>query len=83
MKKCALHALGGMGKSTAVAEYAKRHWEDYQAVFWVDAGTDTLASSFERLARLLGVPGWESMESRDCRDAILRALSRRECWPKP
>ena len=78
-----LYALGGMGKTTVAAKYAQQHWKDYQAIFWVDADNDTLAGSFERLAKLLRVPGWETMKSAECRTAILSALSNRECWPKP
>ena len=78
-----VYALGGMGKTTVAAKYAEQHWNDYQAIFWVDADNDTLVGGFERLAKLLRVPGWETMKSPDCRAGILAALSNRERWPKP
>ena len=78
-----VYALGGMGKTTVAAKYGEQHWNDYQAIFWVDADNDTLAGSFERLAKLLQVTGWETMKSPECRAAILSALSNPERWPKP
>ncbi|CAK7207068.1 hypothetical protein SEUCBS139899_009876 [Sporothrix eucalyptigena] len=32
-----VHGLGGMGKTQLCVEYAKRHQDDYSAVFWLNA----------------------------------------------
>ena len=49
-----LHGLGGIGKSQLAIEYAKRHQDDYTAIFWLNAKTeDTLKGSFVEGARRL------------------------------
>ena len=49
-----LHGLGGIGKSQLAIEYAKKHQDDYAAIFWLNAKTeDTLKESFADGARRL------------------------------
>ena len=49
-----LHGLGGIGKSQLAIEYAKKHQDDYTAIFWLNAKTeDTLKGSFVDCARRL------------------------------
>ena len=51
-KTVVLHGLGGIGKSQLAIEYAKKHRDDYTAVFWLNAKTqDTLKRSFAACAR--------------------------------
>lgn len=51
-KTIVIHGLGGMGKTQLAAEYAKRHRENYTAIFWVNAKDDTsLKCSYSRIAR--------------------------------
>ncbi|KAK4118976.1 hypothetical protein N657DRAFT_650651 [Parathielavia appendiculata] len=46
-----VHGLGGMGKTQLAAAYAKRHREDYSAVFWLNARDETsLRQGFARVA---------------------------------
>jgi hypothetical protein len=36
-RSAVIHGLGGMGKTQLAVEYAKRHQDDYSAVFWFNA----------------------------------------------
>ncbi|RYP73186.1 hypothetical protein DL771_003822 [Monosporascus sp. 5C6A] len=47
-----LHGLGGIGKTQLAIEYAKRHKDDYSAVFWLNIkDKDALQQSFLGVAR--------------------------------
>jgi len=49
-----LYGLGGVGKSQVALEYAYRRFNNYQAVFWLDAATDlSLLRSFTIIAIIL------------------------------
>ncbi|RYP36282.1 hypothetical protein DL767_003435 [Monosporascus sp. MG133] len=72
-----VHGLGGMGKTQLTAAYAKRHRNDYSALFWLNARDETsLKQSFARVAeRILGehpsvVYAKNAMESRDLDEAV-------------
>lgn len=46
-----VHGLGGMGKTQLVVAYAKRHRNDYSAVFWLNARDEnSLQQGFVRVA---------------------------------
>ena len=46
-----VHGLGGMGKTQLAVEYAKRHRNNYSAVFWLNARDEiSLKQSFTRVA---------------------------------
>ena len=52
-----VHGLGGVGKTLLAVEYAYRHADDYDAVFWLAAENPAaLASAFADLAGTLGLP---------------------------
>ena len=54
----AIHALGGVGKTTTALEYAYRSVESkrYQSVFWARADSEeTLLSEFKRIAEAIGL----------------------------
>jgi hypothetical protein len=47
-----LHGLGGMGKTQLAVAYAKRHKDNYSAIFWLNIkDEDSLKQSFARVAR--------------------------------
>jgi hypothetical protein len=62
-KTAVLYGLGGMGKSQIVAEFITRFRSDYDAVFWVNAGTaEAMEADFKGISRLLfrsEQPGFE------------------------
>ncbi|OIW32077.1 hypothetical protein CONLIGDRAFT_251504 [Coniochaeta ligniaria NRRL 30616] len=46
-----IHGLGGMGKTQLAVAYAKRHRDDYSAVFWLNSRDETsLKQGFVRVA---------------------------------
>jgi ATP/maltotriose-dependent transcriptional regulator MalT len=46
-KTVVVHGLGGMGKTQLVLDYARRHRDEYSAVFWVNCKSeDTLRQSY-------------------------------------
>lgn len=47
-----LHGLGGIGKTQLSIEYAKRHKDDYSAIFWLNIkDEDSVKQSFVKLAK--------------------------------
>lgn len=47
-----LHGLGGIGKTQLSIEYAKRHRNDYSAIFWLNINDESsLKQSFARVAK--------------------------------
>ena len=47
-----LHGLGGIGKTQLTVAYAKRHKNNYSAIFWLNIkDKDSLKQSFARVAR--------------------------------
>jgi ATP/maltotriose-dependent transcriptional regulator MalT len=47
-----LHGLGGIGKTQLTVAYAKRHKDNYSAIFWLNANDeDSLRQSFTKLAK--------------------------------
>lgn len=59
----ALFGLGGVGKTQIALEYAYRHFQDYTAIFWINAETNLkLAESFSAQAISLGLGESDSLE---------------------
>ena len=47
-----LHGLGGIGKTQLAVAYAKRHKDNYSAIFWLNIkDEDSLKQSFAKLAK--------------------------------
>src|SRR6266536_3679635 len=47
-----LHGLGGIGKTQLTVAYAKRHKDNYSAIFWLNIkDKDSLKQSFAKVAR--------------------------------
>lgn len=60
-----LHGLSGVGTSTLAAEYAYRHADAYDIVWWIPAGDElSVRHSLAALADRLGVTGPETMDLR-------------------
>ena len=58
----ALFGLGGVGKTEIALEYAYRHFQDYNAIFWINAETNQkLAESFSAQALALGLVEGDSV----------------------
>ncbi len=54
----ALHGMGGIGKTQMAVEYIYRHLQDYDLIWWIEAGRPTqIRAGFAELARQLEIPG--------------------------
>lgn len=62
---CALSGMGGIGKTQTALEYAYHYFQDYAAVFWVNAETrESMIASFAAIAKVLSLP--QRAESQPC-----------------
>ncbi|MCD0452387.1 FxSxx-COOH system tetratricopeptide repeat protein [Actinocorallia sp. API 0066] len=79
----ALHGLGGVGKTQLAAEYAHRHRDEYDLVWWIPADQPVLVrSSLAGLAPYLDVPPASSSGIEDAANAVLDALRRGEPYAR-
>ncbi|BDI33625.1 tetratricopeptide repeat protein [Capsulimonas corticalis] len=75
-KNQAISGLGGVGKTQTAIEYAYRHREQYHAILWAQADTETaLNSSFRGIAVLLDLPEKDAEEISHVREAVKRWLT--------
>jgi tetratricopeptide (TPR) repeat protein len=73
----AIAGLGGVGKTQTAIEYAYRHRDQYRAVLWVRAGTETsLVSGYHELAEVLSLAVKDARDSTEVVAAVRRWLSR-------
>lgn len=63
LSQVALYGLGGVGKTQVALEYTYRYFNDYRAIFWINAETSLkLAQSFSARAIDLGLAEGHSVE---------------------
>jgi tetratricopeptide (TPR) repeat protein len=80
-ERAALTGLGGMGKSQLSAEYAYRHADRYQIVWWVRAdGEATLAADLAALAVDLGLARGDDRDLRAGAAEAVRTLEQSADW---
>lgn len=77
----AIYGAGGTGKTQLVLEYAYRHLNDYEIVWWLPADEpSTLALHRAKLAERLGLNAARGANSNEVRAALERELQRRSDW---
>ena len=77
----AISGLGGIGKTQVVLEYAYRHAQDYQAVYWVRADSrDTLVAGFLEIAHTVNLPERDEQDQTVMVAAVKGWLSQHTGW---
>ena len=77
----AICGLGGVGKTQVALEYAYRHAQDYQAIFWTRADSrDTLVAGFLEIASVLGLPERHEPDQHVAIAAVKGWLSQNTGW---
>lgn len=77
----AISGLGGIGKTQTAIEYAYRHRDDYQYVFWVQADThEDIISDFITIASRLGLPEKDARDQGSLVTAVQRWLETNGSW---
>lgn len=77
----AISGLGGLGKSQIAIEYAYRHRDDYNTVFWVRSDSQAaLSSGFGEIARVLNLPEKDAQKPEDIVRAVNRWLENNSGW---
>ncbi|HEU5111122.1 MAG TPA: BTAD domain-containing putative transcriptional regulator, partial [Micromonosporaceae bacterium] len=72
----ALYGLGGVGKTQLALEYAHRHGDEYDVVWWVPAEDRVgLTAALAELGPALGLPGTDDREA--LVDDVVRRLAQR------
>jgi ATP/maltotriose-dependent transcriptional regulator MalT len=78
-----LHGLGGIGKTQLTVAYAKRHKDNYSAVFWLNIkDEDSLKQSFAKVAKqvLREHPLASRLSSVDVRENLDEVIDAVKAW---
>lgn len=77
-----INGSGGVGKTQMVVEYLYRHYEDYQAILWIQATScQSLIADLSEIAVLLGlIPGGDTLQSQQIIKAVRHWLEEQERW---
>lgn len=77
----AISGLGGIGKTQTAVEYAHRYRDDYVAVLWVRAETDSsINADFVTIADLLALPVKQEQEPHRIVEAVKRWFGEHTAW---
>lgn len=77
----AIHGLGGVGKTQLAVEYAYRHIDDYDVVWWVRSEQSaTLAADYAGLAQKLKLPEKDATEQAVVVEAVRSWLDHNSRW---
>jgi NB-ARC domain-containing protein len=78
-----LHGLGGIGKTQLAVAYAKRHKDNFSAIFWLNIkDEDSLKQSFAKVARqiLREHPSASRLSSVDIKENIDEVIDAVKAW---
>ena len=76
-----VHGLGGVGKSQAAMEFARRHRANYAITWWVRAESESsLVESLSKLASRLGRAVSDNASADTVRDLVNATLGSRSDW---
>jgi ATP/maltotriose-dependent transcriptional regulator MalT len=78
-----LHGLGGIGKTQLAITYAKRHKDNYSAIFWLNIkDKDSLKQSFTMVARQLlrEYPSASRLSSVDIKGDLDEVIDAVKAW---
>ena len=78
-----LHGLGGIGKTQLTIAYAKRHKDNYSAIFWLNIkDEDALKQSFSKAARqiLREHPSASRLSSVDIKENLDEVIDAVKAW---
>ena len=78
-----LHSLGGIGKTQLTVAYAKRHKDNYSAIFWLNIkDEDSLKQSFAKVARqiLREHPSASRLSSVDMKENLDEVIDAVKSW---
>ena len=77
----AINGLGGVGKTQVALEYAYRHTQDYQAIFWTRADSrDALVAGFLEIANRMKLPERDERDQTVIVAAVKNWLSLHTSW---